>query len=971
MMRRLLAAAVAVLLTLGTRAQLLTWTPDFPRENDNITITVDATKGNQGLLGFTGNVYVHVGLITSLSSNEDDWKYVPFTWGTTPVNGQATAAGTNKWTYTINNIRSFFNVTNPSEQIRAIAILFRSGTGDRVQRNSNTSVFNGNMYVPVYDNGLHIRFTQPPLQPYFQPIPEQITRNVGQDIAITGVASQPSDMQIFFNGNSIQTATAVSSISANPAITAAGNQELVIEVVNGSTTKRDTIEFFVAGAVNVAPLPAGTRDGINYLTGNTSVVLVLRAPGKNRVSVIGEFPGNNWTEQSQYQMSRTPDGQQWWIQIDGLTPGTEYAYQYLVDGSLKIADPYAEKILDPFNNNDQFITAATYPGLRTYPAGQSGIVSLLQTNAPAYNWVNNSFARPDKRGLFIYEMLLRDFVAAHDWNTLRDTLTYLKRLGVNAIELMPFNEFEGNESWGYNPDFYFAPDKYYGPRNTLKRFVDECHGLGIAVIMDIALNHSFGLSPMVQLYWDAANNRPANNNPWYNPVAKHAFNVGFDMNHESAATNYFFSRVVEHWLQEYKLDGFRFDLSKGFTQVQTCDANGGNCNVGNWGNYDASRVAIWKKYYDTLMLKSPNSYVILEHFAANNEEIELSNYGMMLWGNIHYNFSEAAKGVIANSNFEGALHSVRGWTQPNLISYMESHDEERLAYLNINQGLSSGAYNVRDTSTSLKRLATSAAFLLGMPGPKMIWQFGELGYDFPINYCPNGTINNDCRTANKPIRWDYKSQARRQALYDVYSEMARLRQHGWYKDVFTANNISIERSLGGAMKWLKLRSANDSSMVCIIGNFELTAQAVSFTFPSSGTWYDYFGNTAFTSTGAAQTISLQPGEFVVYVNRNVDNITVTPVFDVDNPANQLLAAVYPNPVSAGTLVELNIPAAANTQMELLDMGGRRLQAVYSGNLNRGNHLIPVGDQLRKLARGLYLLRITAGKDQQILKLMIP
>ena len=68
----------------------------------------------------------------------------------------------------------------------------------------------------------------------------------------------------------------------------------------------------------------------------------------------------------------------------------------------------------------------------------------------------------------IYELLVRDFVAAHDWKTLQDTLSYLKRLGINAIEIMPFNEFEGNESWGYNPDFYFAPDKYYGTENALK-----------------------------------------------------------------------------------------------------------------------------------------------------------------------------------------------------------------------------------------------------------------------------------------------------------------------------------------------------------------------------------------------------------------------------------------------------------------------------------------------------------------------
>ena len=76
---------------------------------------------------------------------------------------------------------------------------------------------------------------------------------------------------------------------------------------------------------------------------------------------------------------------------------------------------------------------------------------------------------------------------------------------------------------------------------------------------------------------------------------------------------------------------------------------------------------------------------------------------------------------------------------------MESHDEERMAYKNINFGNSSGAYNTKDTAVSLLRNEMCAAFLLSMPGPKMIWQFGELGYDYPINYCVNGTINNNCR----------------------------------------------------------------------------------------------------------------------------------------------------------------------------------------------------------------------------------
>ena len=645
MIKRLLLVLLSFLLFHTLYSQLLTWTPAFPKDNDNISITVDATKGNQGLQNYNpvSDVYVHTGVITNLSATPTSWRYVKFDQNFNQPNPQlqAVSLGGNKWKFDIVNIRAYYGVP-ASETILKIAILFRNGNGSVVQRNANSD----DMYIPVYDNSLAVRFTEPPMQPLFNPVPEPINKSTGDNISLTGIASQSSNMKLYLNGTVIQSASAVQTISANPVLTTSGNTEVVVEADNGSLVKKDTIRFFVSPGINISPLPAGVRDGINYEAGNTSAVLVLYAPGKNRVSVIGEFPGSNWLEQSAYVMNKTPDGNYWWLRITGLTPGTEYAFQYLVDGTLKVGEPYAEKILDP-NNDPAIIAAGTYPGLRAYPTGATtGIVSILQTAAPAYNWANTNFSRPDKRNLVIYELLLRDFVAAHDWKTLRDTIGYLKKLGVNAIEVMPFNEFEGNNSWGYNPDYFLAPDKYYGSKNSLREFIDSCHSNGIAVIMDIALNHTTGLNPLAALYWNNSTNQPAANNPWLNVTATHPFNVFNDFNHQSPATQYFFNRVVEHWLLEYKLDGFRFDLSKGFTQVNSCNTPGcsSNAEVANWSNYDASRVALWKKYYDDLQAKSPGSYVILEHFAANAEEIELSNYGMLFWGNHNYQFNQASMG---------------------------------------------------------------------------------------------------------------------------------------------------------------------------------------------------------------------------------------------------------------------------------------------------------------------------------------
>jgi 1,4-alpha-glucan branching enzyme len=951
-MKRMLLLAIATAAVFIAHAQLLTWTPPFPKENDpsqTLVITMDATKGNLGLQNYTPvtDVYVHIGVITNLSTSGSDWKHSVFTWGTTTAAANAPSAGTNKWKYTITgSLRTFFGITDPNETILKIAILFRNGSGASAQRNADQS----DMYIPIYGSNLAVRIDQPATQPKYVPVPETQTWTVGTAISVTANANKPSTMKLYHNGNVIATGTNVQTLLGNSAITAIGNQQIVAEANDGTTTKYDTLNIFVSpGSSPVAALPAGVRDGINYEPGDTSVTLVLRAPNKTKAVVIGDF--NSWIQNTSYLMNKTPDGKFFWLRIHPLTAGTEYAYQYVVDDNIKVADPYAEKILDPAN--DQYITSATYPNLKAYPAGQSGIVSVLRTAEPAYNWTVTNFNRPDKRNLVIYELLVRDFVAAHDWKTLTDSLNYLKSLGINAIEIMPFNEFEGNISWGYNPDFYFAPDKYYGTKTSLKTFIDSCHKKGIAVVMDIALNHSFGSSPMVQLYWDAANNRPAANNPWFNPVPKHAFNVGYDMNHESADTKYYFGRIVENWLQQYKIDGFRFDLSKGFTQMQTCDNAGNNCNVGAWGNSDASRIAIWKGYYDTLQNKSTGSYAILEHFASDAEEIELSNYGMLLWGNMNYNYGQATMGWPTDWDFSRAIASARGWTKPYLVAYMESHDEERIVYKNLNFGNSSGSYNVKDTATALKRMELGAAFLFTIPGPKMLWQFGELGYNYSINTCQDGTIDvNNCRLSPKPIRWDFLNDPRRKSVYNTYSSLINLRMHPWYKEAFMSG--TIDKSLASAVKWIKV-SSGDTSHLLVVGNFDVTPQTATVTFPTAGTWYDYLNNTTIAATGAAQNISLQPGQFYVFVNRNVNNLTATPVANV--PWNdQLATKLYPNPASSNFTIEINLPQSSNVNVDLYNTLGQYVTNLYHGFVVRGTHQLPL--KRKAVLNGNYYARIT-------------
>ncbi|TKK68309.1 T9SS type A sorting domain-containing protein [Ilyomonas limi] len=851
-MKMIFTLSLLLLLT-AANSQLLTWSPTFITSNTvNAVITADANYGNKGLLGHTANdVFVHIGVITTLSTGTSDWKHVQTDWNTTDSRFKATPLGNNKWSYTISDsLYKYFGIpANSTEKILKIAILFHAG--DTKLANADGS----DMFVPVYDTGLQTRITQPYRQPTYMPVPEPVTYAAGDAVAITAKSGMIANLSLLYNGSVVTTAT--DSVISTSHTAVSGNNQIIVQATSGATTKYDTLSFYINTPVVTRDLPAGVRDGINYSSDGTSVTLVLFAPNKTRVAVIGDF--NNWTQTEAYQLYRTPDSNRYWITLTGLTPGQEYAYQYLVDGNLKVADMYAEKILDPAN--DPYIDAQTYPNLKPYPAGQTGIVSVLQTSKPAYTWQVSNFTRPDKRNLVIYELLVRDFVAAHNWQTVKDSISYLKRLGVNAIEVMPFNEFEGNISWGYNPDFFFAPDKYYGTETALKQFIDECHKQGIAVIMDMVMNHAFGSSPTVQLYWDPVNNRPAADNPWHNPVATHPASVGYDFNHESAATQELVERVIEHWLSAYKIDGFRWDLSKGFTQKKSGD------NYDLWAAYDTSRITTWKRYYDTMQNIVPGSYCILEHFAVNSEEDTLSNYGMLLWGNANYNYNQATMGYNDGSDFSGGIYINRGFSNPNLVTYMESHDEERLMYKNERYGDSSGSYNIRNIPTGLARDGMAAAFWAMQPAPKMVWQFGELGYDYSINTCEDGvTIRNDCRTSPKPIRWDYLSDPDRLALYNVYAKLFALRNYAPYLPVFTAPKDSISYSLVENFKWEKFNSAPID--IAVIGNFDVVQQTGAITFSHTGVWYDYLKDSAFNITTATQTYTLQPGEYHVFVDQN-------------------------------------------------------------------------------------------------------
>jgi 1,4-alpha-glucan branching enzyme len=597
---------------------------------------------------------------------------------------------------------------------------------------------------------------------------------------------------------------------------------------------------FEPGAVQKVNLPTGVQEGINVIDAST-VTFVLYDKDKDGKSkdyayILGDF--NNWTlaNDESSQMYRDDAAGCWWITVSGLNSNQEYAFQYYVGmkggESIRIGDPYCEKILDP--NNDKYIPASTYADNITYPEKAKGIVSVFKTQKDTYTWSNFSLTEPEK--LVIYELLFRDFTATGDIQGAKAKLGYLKEMGVNAIELMPTQEFDGNDSWGYNPCYFFAMDKAYGTKKDYKDFIDACHLEGIAVILDVVYNHATGEFPHAKLYWDASANKTAKNNPFFNVDAPHPYSVFHDFNHENEWVRNYVKRNLQFLLEEYNLDGFRFDLTKGFTQK--------TCNESNASNYDAGRVAILKDYHAAIKAVKKDAFVILEHFCDNKEESELAADGLHMWRNLNHAYCQTAMGYSSESDFSRMYESTPAW-----VGFMESHDEERMAYKQSQWGVDALK---TDLATRMKQLEVNAAFTFTVPGPKMIWQFGEMGYDI--------TIEENGRTGRKPLHWEYLDNEYRKALHDTYAQLLKLRNE--QPELFCGNatlswKVGVSDWANG--RTLYLESITGKKLV-VLGNFTHTETSVSFP-ADTGEWTDWKSGKKQT---VDKTVKVPANSYLIY-----------------------------------------------------------------------------------------------------------
>ena len=908
---RIFLLSILLFFFLQTRAQITT-EPVFPVASQKVTIIFDSSKESR-LGKFTGDLYAHTGVKIE-GSNE--WQHVIGAWGNNSVQPKLTHLGDGIYQLEITpNINTFYNVP-ATEKVKQLAFVFRSG---------DTSKQTNDLFVNVYEEGLIVSISSPA---------ENTVLKKNEPISVSATASAEGTLSLYLN-ETLLAETTGKEITSSQSFTTSGYQWLKAKITSGTQTARDSVQVYLKEDVPVSTKPSAYKKGINY-TGNSSAALVLWAPEKEFVYAIGDF--NDWKLSESYQMKK--DGDFFWLEIDGLTSGQAYLFQYFIEGKLKIADPYTDQIADPWN--DQDIESSVYPSLPAYTSGKTeGIASVLQPGQEQYQWEVADFQAPAKNKMVIYELLIRDFDEPHSYQSVIDRLDYLEDLNINVLELMPVNEFEGNSSWGYNPSFYFAPDKYYGHKNDLKKLVDECHKRGIAVVIDMVLNHSYGQSPLVRMYWDEANNRPAANSPWYNPQSNFQnpdAQWGYDFNHESQFTRELVDSINSFWMSEYKVDGFRFDFTKGFSNT--------TYGPSDWGSaYDAARIANLKRMAGEIWKRNEDALVIFEHLADNSEEKELADYGIMLWGNINHNYGEAAMGYVQNTNSDlsWGVYRQRNWTDPNLVTYMESHDEERLTYKLLQYGNSSGSYNTKTLATATNRMELNNVFFIPLPGPKMIWQFGERGYDVSIDDFGG-------RLSEKPPRWEYLEDENRTDLFEVTAKLNYLKQT--YEEFQTAD---FSYSLTGETKSYQLRSGEN--YVVAVGNFGVVQRSLTISFPKTGTWHDYFSKGTLNVSATQMNLTLAPGEYRLLSTRQFGHPQVV-TENNDLPWDEKIS-VFPNPATNYVFIR---SASKLLQANLYSVHGNLIK---STQLNATSSVLPLND----LTHGVYILKLKTQNSSKTVKII--
>jgi malto-oligosyltrehalose trehalohydrolase len=526
----------------------------------------------------------------------------------------------------------------------------------------------------------------------------------------------------------------------------------------------------VSQAPHVATAPTGTPNGARD-RGDGTVTFALWAPWKKSVHLIGDF--NNWNMQA--DPLAVDESGLWWIEKQ-LDPGT-HAYQFVIDGETTIGDPYAREL--------------------RWAGGSSQPHALVEVGAQPYAWGDGGFGIKPLNQLVIYELHVGDFSPEGTFEGVIARLDHLAGLGVDAIELMPIQEFPGDRSWGYNPAYFFAPESSYGSANDLRRLIDAAHQKGIGVLLDMVFNHTTGDSPISLLYqYDQNPYFSSDGNPWGFP----------DFNLWNDATKRLLHDIQDYWLTDYHIDGFRYDYVEGMRY----DGVGGMSFIA----WDARQ-------------SKPHAYLIAEDIVADPSAVVRDTEVDASW---HWRFTKVLRAQLREGEYQGNQYGdldavLRVLTfggdgyadnaQP--VNYLESHDEARIML----EVMTNPAI---DEAGALRKSMLGAIMLFTAQGVPMLYHGQEFGARAPK------TID------VSKLPWENMNSDAGQALYKHYAALAYLRhtQAALQTNNFESLLVDHERKVLAYHRW-----ADNGSDIVVAINLTPASQHVAIDFPRAGRWHEW------------------------------------------------------------------------------------------------------------------------------------
>ena len=658
----------------------------------------------------------------------------------------------------------------------------------------------------------------------------------------------------------------------------------------------EVIEEIVPGFLEFGPQQ---NDGLMYVS--------IMVPHHQFVQIkINNI--NDEEDKSIFTLKKDPNlSNVWWTELE--LPNGIYDYEYVLPNGATFPDPLSRMV----RNNKTRIEI-----------GAGGV-----TTADDYNWISANYLKPTLDTLVIYELHVDDFSAAGNgsgtFQHVLEKLDYLKSLGINAIELMPISEFPGNHSWGYDPQIISAINDSYGTPEQFKYFVDQCHNRGIAVILDIIWNHIRSSSPLWQMQPDYDLNPYIKHHEEMNPnEAPESWGM-LDIDHFNMNTIEYINKVHRIWVDEYKIDGFRFDAAAhlGWSVSQP------DLGIYGWSNalYD----------YDSTV------YQIAEHLPSNISLIENTNFSAG-W---HDSFHDRLK-IDSHNQYNSTmdimrqiigLHEYTNWGTPysnftQAVKYMISHDEQSL----IQEMVEFDSFTMQQ---ALERDKFYSTILFTSNGIPMLWQGQEFGFKSGwTDQNQNGNWDEE-KLSYRPIDWNVLETENGQSHFEHYKKLIYLRKNnpafskGEFYDLYRYTNQGV---VVYGYKDNRENSLNDQ--VVVIANFSSTDQSIlDVPFLSSGYWYNMFdpNDILHTADGNYGNYYINAKHAVVYTNNQYQLSTHSFSEEIESIVDSSINKIvpFPNPFNSSISIQIDTESRDMIRFSIYNVLGEMIFQKIENNITRG------------------------------------